>query len=152
MSTSPQRLREADPILERLEDQISWYHRKSLDNQRGFKRIKMIEILAAATIPFLAGLNFPHVGLVTGALGVLITVLEGLLHLNQYEQDWIGYRSTCEALKHEKYAYLGKASPYGSAADPHALLAERVESLISQEHAKWVSAQQTDRNANAPGH
>jgi hypothetical protein len=47
--------------------------------------------------------------IVTAGLGVLITVLEGLLHLNQYQQNWINYRSTCEALKHEKYIYLGKA-------------------------------------------
>lgn len=40
--------------------------------------------------------------------------------------------------------YLGKASPYSSAPDPHALLAERIESLVSQEHAKWASAQQQE--------
>lgn len=131
-----------DPIMERLEDQIGWYDRKSLTNQRVFKRIKMIEIAAAALIPFLAASNLPRTTYVTGALGVLITILEGMLHLNQYEQNWIAYRSTCESLKHEKYVYLGKAAPYAAAPDPHALLAERIESLVSQEHAKWASVQQ----------
>jgi len=144
MGASIPRLPETDPIMERLEDQISWYDRKSLTNQRVFKRIKMIEILAAAVIPFLAAFNPPHIGWVTGALGVLITVLEGMLHLNQYQQNWIAYRSTCESLRHEKYTYLGKASPYANIADPHALLAERIESLVSQEHAKWASAQQQE--------
>jgi Protein of unknown function (DUF4231) len=78
---------------------------------------------------------------VTGGLGVVITILERMLNLNQYQQNWIGYRSTCESLKHEEYVYLGKASPYAAAADSRALLAERVESLVSQEHAKWASAQ-----------
>jgi hypothetical protein len=41
----------------------------------------------------------------------VIAVLEGVLHLNQYEQNWITYRSTCESLKHKKYVYLGKAGP-----------------------------------------
>jgi hypothetical protein len=144
MGASIPKLPETDPIMERLEDQISWYDRKSLTNQRVFKRIKMIEILAAAVIPFLAAFNPPHIGWVTGALGVLITVLEGMLHLNQYQQNWIAYRSTCESLRHEKYTYLGKASPYANIADPHALLAERIESLVSQEHAKWASAQQQE--------
>jgi hypothetical protein len=81
---------------------------------------------------------------VTAGLGVLITVLEGLLHLNQYQQNWINYRSTCEALKHEKYIYLGKAAPYVNLPDPHALLAERIESLVSQEHGKWASVQQQE--------
>ena len=44
---------DADPVVERLEDQISWYDRKSGSNQRIYKRIKVTEIVAAAVIPFL---------------------------------------------------------------------------------------------------
>ena len=131
-----------DPIIERLEDQISWYDRKSQSAQRIYKRIKIVEILAAALIPLLAALSFRNDKLVTAGLGVLITILEGLLHLNQYQQLWSTYRSTCEALKHEKYVYLAGAGPYTGAADAHALLAERIESLVSQEHAQWSSMQQ----------
>ena len=80
-------------------------------------------------------------------LGVLITILEGALHLNQYQENWIAYRSTCESLKHEKYVYIAKASPYAGVADARALLAERVESLVSQEHAKWASSQQENTKA-----
>src|ERR1700730_2923095 len=110
MNTSSPRLPDADPIMERLEDQIGWYDRKSISNQRYFKRIKIVEIAAPAIIPFLSAFPFPRMLWVTGALGVLITILEGMLHLNQYQQNWIAYRSTCESLKHEKYTYLGKAS------------------------------------------
>jgi hypothetical protein len=130
-----------DPIIDRLEDQIAWYEHKSLSNQRTFKRIKVAEILAAAVIPFLAALNLKEATWATGGLGLTVTVLEGLLHLNQYQQNWVTYRSTCESLKHEKYLYLGRGGPYAGAEDPRALLAERIESLVSQEHAKWVSAQ-----------
>jgi len=144
MSATATNVANIDPIMERLEDQIGWYDLKSLVNQRYFTRIKTVEILAAAVIPFLAAFNLPQVRLMTGGLGVLITVLEGMLHLNQYQQNWIAYRSTCESLKHEKYVSLGKAAPYSNAADPHALLAERIESLVSQEHAKWASAQQQE--------
>jgi len=138
-----------DPVMGRLEDQIQWYDRKSRSAQRIFKRIKVVEILAAAMIPFLAGVSFAHDKLVTAALGVLITILEGILHLNQYQQLWSTYRSTCEALKHEKYAYLGKAGPYAGAADPRMLLADRVEALVSQEHAQWSSLQQPGKAPQA---
>ena len=131
-----------DPIYARLEEQIAWYDRKSRSAQRAFKRIKVAEIFAAAVIPFLAGISIPNDKLIIAGLGVLITILEGFLHLNQYQQLWTTYRGTCEALKHEKYVYLGKAGPYATAADAHALLAERVESLVSQEHAQWNSVQQ----------
>jgi hypothetical protein len=144
MNTQATNASEIDPIMERLEDQIGWYDRKSITNQRYFKRIKIVEIAAAAVIPFLSAFSLPRTLWLTGGLGVLITILEGTLHLNQYQQNWIAYRSTCESLKHEKYVYLGKASPYATAVDPHALLAERIESLVSQEHAKWASVQQQE--------
>jgi hypothetical protein len=131
-----------DPIYARLEDQIDWYDRRSRTAQRAFKRIKVVEIFSAAIIPFLSGITLPYDKLIIAGLGVLITILEGFLHLNNYQQLWGTYRSTCEALKHEKYVYLVKAGPYASVADPHALLAERVESLVSQEHAQWSSFQQ----------
>ena len=76
--------------------------------------------------------------------GVLVTIFEGLLQLNQYHENWIRYRSTCESLKHEKYIYLAGAGPYAAAEKPRALLAERVESLVSQEHAKWATVQQQE--------
>jgi hypothetical protein len=133
-----------DPVMGRLDDQIEWYDLRSDRNQLSFKVIKIIEITSAAAIPFLSALDFSKARWIIAGLGMLITVLEGLLHLNQYQQNWIAYRSTCESLKHEKFVYLGKASPYASVLDPHALLAERIESLVSQEHAKWASAQQQE--------
>ena len=144
---------ESDPIFGRLEDQIGWYDRKSQSAQRIFTRIKIVEILAAAAIPFLAALSFPRDKLVTAGLGVLITVLEGLLHLKQYQQNWTNYRSTCEALKHEKFVYLAGAGPYMNVPNPRALLAERVESTVSQEHAQWASVQQqaAKTQGNRPG-
>jgi hypothetical protein len=134
----------ADPIIERLEDQIRWYDENSRLNKRYFKRIKTTEIVAAALIPLLSAFNFAHVVIVTGTLGGLITVLEGWLHLSQFQQNWFTYRSTCEQLKHEKYFYLGGAGPYATAADRRALLTERLEALVSQEHTNWALTQTRD--------
>src|SRR5580765_4723475 len=73
MNTSAAQPPESDPIIERLEDQLDWYDRKSLANQRAYKRIKVVEILAAETIPLLAAVGRPQISMVTGGLGVLIT-------------------------------------------------------------------------------
>ena len=133
-----------DPIIERLEDQIGWYDRSSRSNMRWFKRIKISEIASAAVIPLLAVSRVPRAAIATGILGVVVTVFEGMLQLNQFHENWIRYRSTCESLKHEKYIYLANAGPYSNVEKPRALLAERVESLVSQEHAKWATVQQQD--------
>lgn len=129
-----------NPTLERIEDQIKWYDRKSMINQRWFKWLKIAQIIAAAFVPLTAGLKAPVY--LTGGLGVLIVMFEGLQSLNQYQHNWITYRSTCEELKHEKYLWLAKAGPYLDAKNPEALLAERVEAMISREHAKWVSSRE----------
>jgi hypothetical protein len=128
------------PSWERLETQIDWYDRKSNRCQRWFKRLKVAQIVTAAAIPVGAALGVSVE--IIGAGGALIVVLEGLQQLHQYQQNWTTYRSTCERLKHEKYLFLAHAGPYTMAPRPEALLAERVEGLVSQEHAAWVSQQQ----------
>ena len=137
-----------DVTLDHLQDQIEWYDRKSGSNQKAFKYLKICTIAAAALIPVLAKID--GMSSVTAGLGVFIVVLEGLQQLNQYHSNWIAYRSTCESLKHEKFLYLGKAAMYAAAHDPHALLAERIESLVSQEHAKWASSQEQGQKAGPP--
>lgn len=128
---------DGSPAWARLEDQIAWYDAKSRHNQRWFKGLKLVEIVTAAAIPVAAVFEAP-LWLVGGG-GALIVALEGVQQLQQYQQNWTGYRSTCERLKHEKFLYLAEAGPYAGAGRPEALLAERVEGLVSQEHAAWVS-------------
>ena len=137
---------QTDPVFEHLEDQIEWYDRRSLSNKRIYKRLKTASLVIAILIPLSAGFGPP---LATGILGALVAIIEAIQQVNQYHHNWTTYRSTCELLRHEKYLYLGESGPYASAANPRALLAERVESLVSQEHAKWASAQQQAAKASA---
>ena len=129
-----------DVTIERLEEQLTWYDRKSAYNKSWHMRLKIATLVAAALIPLASGiLTFPWVA---GGLGVLVVVFEGAQQLNQFHHHWVTYRATCEALRHEKYLFLAGAGPYASADHPRRLLAERVESLVSTEHARWVSQQE----------
>ena len=126
--------------MARLEDQIKYYDKSSITNKRIYECLKIIEFISAAAIPVLASKAVPP--LVLGILGSLIVVLEGLQQLKQFNNNWTNYRSTCESLRHEKYLFEAKADCYASADNPDTLLAERIESLISREHAKWVSTKE----------
>lgn len=126
----------ASGTLARLEDQIGWYDRKSRHNQRWFKVLKICQLVLAAAVPVAAGESAP--AWLVGGAGALIVVLEGVQQLQQYQQNWTSYRSTSEQLKHEKFLFLARAGPYAT-DDRERQLAERVESLVSQEHAAWVS-------------
>ena len=129
-----------DPTVSRLEDQIAWYDAKSGENQRRFKALKGIQLISAAAIPVAA--TFDADVAVAAVLGGLIVVVEGFQQLNQYQQNWMIYRSNAEALKHEKFLFLARAGPYAQSKNGVSLLADRIEGLISQEHAKWVSARE----------
>ncbi len=128
-----------NPTIQRLEDQIAWYDNSSRRSQRLFKGLMITEMICGALVPLFAGIGAPVVA--TGLLGVAIVLLQGVQHLNQYQHNWITYRSTCETLKHEKFLFRAKAGPYADSSDVFALLADRIEAEISQEHAKWVSSQ-----------
>lgn len=138
--------------LERLEDQIQWYDKKSIANQKHYKCIKLFELIFAAIIPFLSSgsvvlqknissLSPDILGIIIGLLGVGIIILKGLESLNQSHTNWLSYRATCEILRHEKFLYLAKAAHYAEAPAPQRLLAERLETIISSENNSWVSDQ-----------
>lgn len=141
------------PTQERLEQQIGWYDEKSRAAQRRYKALKLAQVIIAAFIPLSSATPMPPEELkwVVAILGLLVLIIEAIQQLNQDQQNWIAYRSTCEALRHEKYLYLAAAGPYANSASAErglALLAERIEGLISQEHAKWVSAQEQAMASN----
>jgi hypothetical protein len=139
-----------DQTLARLDDQIRWYDIHSARQRRSFYSLKIVTVVAAATIPLLAAiLSDGHLNkIATSSLGALIVVIEGIQQLFQLQTNWTLYRSTCESLKREKYLYLGDAGPYATPQNPHSVLAERVEALISRELAGWTSAQQASRQGN----
>ena len=126
-----------NPTLQRLDDQIAWYDAKSRECQLRYKGLKAVVIAGAAAIPAVAAFDVPVY--VAGILGAVVVVVEGLLQAYQYHKNWITYRSTAESLKHEKYLYLARADAYAHSKNPLRLLAERIEGLISQEHARWMS-------------
>jgi hypothetical protein len=128
--------------IHRLDDQIGWYGRKSQTAQRWYKLLKLLQVFAAALIPLIPVFGTPHPEKVSAILGLVILIIEAVQQLNQYQQNWMSYRSTCEALKHEKFLFLAKAGLYAKSDKPLVLLADRIEGLISQEHAKWASVQE----------
>lgn len=145
--TEQSRTAAGDPILTRLDDQIRWYSRASTRNRRGHWTLRLASLTMAAAVPLTATLQ--DITLVPALLGAGIVVAEGAHELFRLQQNWTNYRATAEALKHEKYLYLAGAGPYRRLRDPRALLAERVEALVSSETAQWVAIQQSQQTSAA---
>jgi hypothetical protein len=72
-------------------------------------------LVAAACVPVAEAADTP--GWLTAAFGGIVLLLDGLQQLGQCQANWINYRSTCEALKHEKHLFLEQAGPYNHPGD-----------------------------------
>ena len=136
--------------LERLNTQIDWYDNRSRSSKKLYKSLKTLTLVAATTIPVLTTSAMAHANQLAATLGILITLLEAIQQLNQYQANWIAYRATTESLKHEKYLFLGAAGIYAKSAKPPALLAERVELLVSEENTKWLASHAQAATSDPP--
>ena len=132
-------MEEAEYMKVRLDGQIKWYDDKSRFNQRWYKGLRIMEIVAATSIPFLTGFisdTAPCFGITVGLLGVVIAVITSIVSLCQFQENWVEYRTTCESLRHEKHLFLTQTEPY-NVETPFPLFVQRVESLISKENSTW---------------
>lgn len=134
---------EGNVTVERLEDQLAWYSSRARLNQNRYKLLKVVEIAAAALVPVVGVWNVAQSALVTALLGASVVVLEAVQHVYQYQSNWIAYRATAESLKREKYLYAAGAGAYAGESDRDRVLAERIEEVMSNEHAKWSSAHES---------
>lgn len=132
---------ESDYFKQRLDEQIAWYGRKSAASQAAYKRIRLVEIIAAASIPLLAGYSqkSEYIGMTIGVIGLIVAVLAGVVGLYRFQESWNEYRATAESLKQEKYLYLARAEPYNG-DQPFELLVQRVEALLKSETGGWAQA------------
>jgi hypothetical protein len=133
--------------MQRLDEQLNWYERQSQRSKRAYQGLKVTQIVVAAAIPAIAAAG-GSAGF-AGALGAVVVVLEGIQQLFQFQQNWITYRGTAEALRRERYLYEARAGRYAETEHPDRLLAERFESLISHEHATWAEVQRTVQETDA---
>jgi hypothetical protein len=132
---------EAQYIEQRLDHQIEWYDRKSAANQSAYKNLRLVEIIAASCIPFLAGYTDKHayVGIAIGGLGLVVAVLASIIGLYRFQENWGEYRSVAEALKQEKFLFFARAAPY-DVNTPFELLVTRVETVLRNETSRWIQS------------
>ncbi len=137
-------------LTDRLNDQIAWYDKKSAYNQKRFKSIRILNITLSVSIPFLTtlmkdGSSNEYLKILIGFIGASIAVLEAVLNLYKYHENWIQYRSTAESLKHHKYLFETQTGIYANEKTAFAVLVDNVENLISKEITTWTGNNQASK-------
>lgn len=128
----------------RLQDQIDWYGKKSQAYKNKYYRLRIIEIFAAAFIPFASGLivaipeGYRLYGTIfVGILGLIVAISSSLLALRRYQENWIEYRKTSESLLREKILFETQVEPYNG-DNRFNLLVQTAEMLMAKENAAWT--------------
>jgi hypothetical protein len=136
-------------MKDRYFDQINWYDGKAQENQKKYRRLQWTLIILAAMTPALIELDlneligngFGHLATVTS---VIVAILTAAMKTFKYQENWINYRTTCEALRREKFFYDGGIGEYQNTLNKEALFIERAEGMMSRENTLWISAQKSD--------
>ncbi len=125
-------------LKERVQDQEDWMEGKSGSSKRSYQRGKLLVILLSVSIPFLVTLidEFGYFKYIIAGVGLLIAAVEGILSLYDYQNSWITYRQTLEALKREKFFFATKSSVYKKDSSFH-FFVERIETILTMENKNW---------------
>ncbi len=143
-------------LQERYQDQIDYYEDKAGYNQRIYRRMQWTLIVLAALTPVLIELDLNSVlgkgfGHLAAMTSVAVAILTAALKTFKYQENWINYRTTCEALKKEKYLYNAGLSDYQQSEDREAQFVDRVEALLARENTLWLSVQKKKEDKKTGG-
>lgn len=140
-----------DYMMERVDDQIKWLSRESSKNQRWFKQLRAAEIVMGCSIAYLVSHSeLVPVQVLTGAIGVAVAAISGLLSLYRFQEKWVEYRITAENLKREKFFYLTGTAPY-DVNNKLQTLVTRVEAILAVENMQWAESTATKPESSGSG-
>lgn len=124
---------------ERFEPKYEFFEFQARRHRRYYLRIRMAEIVFAALIPLKVAF-IPHETILfkvlVGGFAVLVTILSGMLLLNRYQEKWITFRATADALQREKYLFLTRRGEYHH-RNAEGIFVEQVEAILNNEEKQW---------------
>ena len=134
-------------ISDRVDSEIRWYSDKAKHCQKMYKRLQVVEIILASSIPLLAPYadKYTGVSFIIGLSGAIIAITGSISKLYKYHDNWIQYRTTCELLKSQKNLFLTSSYPYNEGTESkESIFVKNIEAIMSAENAQWHSLNGTD--------
>jgi len=140
----------------RLDAQQAYHSKKAGEFQDKYTLLSRTQIILAALIPVIAIIDptkHTYIQLVTGIVGAIIAIVGGFMSLGNYQQNWIAFRTTSEALKAERVRFVTRCGEYSNSAiviasdvinkdeaEEHILLCRlqnNVEKIIANQNDQW---------------
>ena len=125
---------------------IKQYNRMASNARLTYVFIQWGLIIFSALTPILIVAGGEVERWAAAAISVVVAIGTAAMNTFKYQDNWINYRTICEALRREIHLFQARVPPYREPGDHRALFAERVEAIIFQENILWrttVSPQKT---------
>lgn len=131
-------------LTERVYGQLGYLDKKAAQFKSKYFFLKTTEIALAGSVAFVSSLAASEQGkgfaIAAGLMGVLIVIFSGIRMLYHFQENWISYRKTAEALKRELIFFETAVAPYDK-ADAFKTFVQRIESITAAENGSWEEFQ-----------
>ena len=140
-------------LSDRYHPQIDWYDKKSIYNQRMYKRMQFFLIIFSSLTPILIIIekleeleSLGWLYRIPATTAVIVAIFTSLIKTFRFQENWINYRTTCETLKKELYYYEAALDEYEKVDNKESIFVRRVENLISRENTLWLSSNEPGKD------
>lgn len=137
----------------RYQDLLSFYDRRSVQNKRGFRALSLFVIVTSGLLAPLIGTGVLADRRMIGALlSASIVVASAMLAHFQFNENWLSYRATWDALQREPHLRNARIGDYEDAVDRNSLFVKRVEAISAREGGDWLKRHKAtdDKKVGAP--
>jgi len=128
-------------MKERLWNRIFSFHKKGVNNRRSYHSSQAIIIIAGAliTITNVLEIGSYEIRIVSSILGGIVIVFTSMQQLFKFQENWILFRTTEEALRREYHLYITKAGEYADLPESELkpTIVEKVEALLLSQYSSF---------------
>jgi hypothetical protein len=124
----------------RFQALLAFYDKRSMSNKRWHRGCALyILTVSSVLVPLISTGSFlaDH-KLLGGLLSATIVAVTAAASHFQFNDNWLSYRATWDALQREPHLRMAKLREYASTTDRNSLFVDRVESLASSEGREWL--------------
>jgi hypothetical protein len=146
----------------RYSEALNYYDKRANRNRICYRILSIYIIVSSIIIAPVLMLDQVLKGcsrIIATIIAPTVAIATGIASHFGFHENWLNYRATWDALRHELYLRNANIQDYGTSTDRNALFVARVETLISSEGEAWLSRHRpkgdvgkaAGKNARFPG-
>lgn len=123
-------------MVDRLQDQISYYNKKSLSYKRKLFSISLISSLCTCSIPIIISIKtyFQAFDIAVIVISQIINLCTWYINFGKLQELSSKYRYSCDLLRKHKVLYENNCAPYTNPENSFSLLVKNCETIMFEEN------------------